>query len=226
MKNLLVLALFTLIAIQVQAQFKFYANNCSEKYKAKIFVNNCAQTTCDGKATIILYDKVSDKELGTFHSADLDFNLTGKQDAKLGWLELSKYQSPLIFGDFNFDGLEDMAIRNGSNGIFMSPSYDIYLADDHKFTLNKSLTQLASENSGMFAVNKKSRELTVERKDGCCYYTTINYTVDAKNKITEASSLLEDLSIADYVTVITRKYVDGKVIKTVKKFKTKEYYKQ
>ncbi|RZK20725.1 MAG: hypothetical protein EOO86_03400 [Pedobacter sp.] len=214
-------------SFQAAAQFKFLANNCSNQYKAKIFVADCDNGLCGGKSTIILYDKDSDKELETFHSADLDFSLAEKQDARIGWLELGKYQSPLIFGDFNFDGLEDMAIRNGSTGTYMSPSYDVYIANaNSKFILNKELTKLASENLGMFEVDKKTKQLTIEQKDGCCYHKTINYILDAKNNLTEVSSVIEDSSIGDIVTVITQKKVSGRIIKTVQRFKTADYYKQ
>lgn len=205
----------------------FLANNCSNQYNAKIFVENCDNGVCGGKSTIILYDKISDKELETFHSADLDFSLSEKQDAKIGWLELSKYQSPLIFGDFNFDGKEDMAIRNGSQGVYISPSYDVYLATtNNRFILNTNLTKLASENLGMFEVDKKNKLLIIEQKDGCCYHKTINYSIDVKNKLTEVSSVIEDSTAGDIVTVITQKKVGGKTARTVKRFKTDEYYKQ
>lgn len=215
-----------LTGFQSQAQYKFLANNCSNQYSAKLFVVTCDDGHCGGRATIILYDKISGKEINTFNSADLDFDLNEKQDAKLGWLELGKHQSPLIFGDFNFDGNEDLAIRNGSNGAFMSPSYDIYLATaDQKFYLNTAFSQLASENLGLFTINNKNKQLITERKDGCCYYITTHYVIDAKNKPVEISSVLEDTSIGDDVTVITRKTVNGKVFKTIQRFKAKDYYK-
>lgn len=225
MKNLFIFCLF-LISFQAGAQFKFLANNNSEQYKAKIFVADCADGLCGGKATIILYDKISNKELETFHSVDLDFSLNGNQDAKIGWLDLGKYQSPLIFGDFNFDGIEDLAIRNGSKGLYMSPSYDIYLATNNKFFLSKELTKLASENLGMFGIDKKNKLLSVEQKNGCCYQQTISYRIDKKNLVTEVSSVIEDSSIGDDVTVITTKVVNGKKQRTVQKYKIKDYYSE
>ena len=134
MKSLFIFCGILLLFSSSQAQFKFLANNSSDQYKAKIFVEKCEGNACSGKATIIIYEKVTDRETDIFHSEDLDFGLTATQNAKLGWLELGKYQTPLIFGDFNFDGLEDLAIRNGSNGAYGSPSYDVYLSSkENKF---------------------------------------------------------------------------------------------
>jgi len=226
MKNLICSCAFLLIGLYVQAQFKFTANNSSNNFKAKIFVENCTTGYCDGKATIILYDKITDQEIQTFTSKDLDFGLTEMQNAKLGWLDLGKYQTPLVFGDFNFDGIEDLAIRNGNNGAYASPSYDVYLSVGGKFVLNASLTKLASENLGLFDVDRKSKQLSIHIKNGCCFDKTINYKFDVKKDLYEDSSVIEDSSISDYVTVITQKLVDGKIKKTVQKFKFKDYYSQ
>ena len=227
MKSLFIFCGILLLFSNSQAQFKFLANNSSDQYKAKIFVDKCEGNACGGKATVIVYDKVTGREIDTFHSEDLDFGLTETQNAKLGWLELGKYQTPLIFGDFNFDGLEDLAIRNGNKGAYSSPSYDIYLAAaENKFLPNSELTKLASENLGMFDVDKKLKQVSIHQKDGCCFDKTINYKFDAKNVPYEDSSVIEDSSIADIVTVITQKMVDGKVKRTVQKFKMKDYYNQ
>lgn len=227
MKSLIIFCSILLVASTSKAQFKFLANNSSDQYKAKIFVDKCEGNACGGKATVIIYDKVTDREIDTFHSEDLDFGLTETQNAKLGWLELGKYQTPLIFGDFNFDGLEDLAIRNGNNGAYASPSYQVYLTSkENKFLLNNELTKLASENLGMFDVDKKTKQIAIHQKDGCCFDKTINYKFDAKNLPYEDSSVIEDSSIADIVTVITQKIVDGKIKRTVQKFKMKDYYNQ
>ncbi|QPH41051.1 XAC2610-related protein [Pedobacter endophyticus] len=221
----LILFCLSLSALYSSAQYKFLANNCSNQYDVKVFVANCESRMCGGKATLILYDKITGKEIETFHSLDLDFNLTDKQNEKLGWIELGKYQSPLVFGDFNFDGYEDMAIRNGSNGAYSSPSFDVYLsAANQKFELNAELTKLASENLGMFDVDKKRKELVIHLKSGCCYQQSISYQFFSKNKLTEVSSVIEDSSIGDDVTVITRRLIDGKMQKKVEKFKIKDYY--
>ncbi|WP_412465844.1 XAC2610-related protein [Pedobacter sp. KLB.chiD] len=216
-----------LLFSNAQAQFKFLANNSSAQYKAKIFVDKCEENACSGKATVIIYDQLTDREIDTFHSENLVFSLNETQNAKLGWLELGKYQTPLIFGDFNFDGLEDIAISNGNNGAYSSPSYDIYLSSkEHNFLKSGELTKLASENLGMFDIDKKTKQIATHQKDGCCFDKTINYKFDAKNVPYEDSSVIEDSSIADIVTVITQKNVDGKVKRTVQKFKLKDYANQ
>lgn len=223
MKYTAILLLF--IAMHAQGQYKFLDNTSSNQYEAKIFVANCENGLCGGKGTIILYDKISGAELQTFNSPDLQFSLTEKQDAKLGWLPLGKYQSPLIFGDFNFDGHEDIAIRNGSKGAYDSPSYNIYTAASAtKFNIDTRLSELASNNLGMFAVDKKNQRISIMEKSGCCYQKTISYKQDSKKQWFVIESVIEDSSIGDEVVVITQKLINGKMQKTVEKFKTKDYY--
>jgi hypothetical protein len=188
-------------------------------------VADCENGLCGGKGTVILYDKISGAELTTFHSTDLEFSLTEKQDAKLGWLPLGKYQSPLIFGDFNFDGREDIAIRNGNKGAYDSPSYDIYTATSStQFNIDTRLSQLASNNLGMFSIDKKNQRISVLEKTGCCYQKTISYKQDSKKQWIIVESVIEDSSIGNEVVVITQKLINGKMEKTVEKFKTKDYY--
>lgn len=225
MKNLLIICGALFISFNATAQFKFLSNNTSNEYNAKLFVADCNNGHCEGKSTIMLYDKISGEEIQTFSSIDLNFSLTDKQDARIGWIDLGKYQSPLIFGDFNFDGVEDLAIRNGNNGAYASPSYDVYLSSkNRKFVLDKNFTKLASENLGMFNIDRKKKQISVEEKSGCCYHKTTSYTVDAKKGLTEVASVIEDSSIGDDVTVITQKLIGGKMQKTIQKFKTKDYY--
>lgn len=223
MKYLTICLLF--ISVCAQGQYKFIDNTSSGQYEAKIFVANCEKSSCDGKGTIIMYNKISGAEIQTFHSINLEFSLTDKQDAKLGWLPLGKYQSPLIFGDFNFDGFEDIAIRNGSKGSYDSPSYDVYVATvNAKFSLDARLTALASQNLGMFALDKKNQWISTEEKNGCCYLKTTRYKQDHKKQWLVVETVIEDSSIGEDVLVITQKLINGKIQKTVEKFKIKDYY--
>ncbi|WP_053187849.1 XAC2610-related protein [Pseudomonas thivervalensis] len=66
-------------------------------------------------------------------------------------------QSLLYFDDFNFDGRQDLAIRNGNHpDAIYTPTFDVYLQDPQttQWVLNPALTSLAKEDSkGMFSVS-------------------------------------------------------------------------
>jgi hypothetical protein len=227
MKNLVILMAFVLVSNYSKAQNNFVYQKPLSKYFAKISLANCKDGLCSGNANIKIFDQESHKEIQSFVSADLDFALTENQDPKNDTVTLSKDQSPVIFGDFNFDGLEDIAIRNGSNELYSAPSYDVYLLKNNQsFTFSKDLTRLASNNLGMFTIDKKNKLLTVDQKDGSYYHKTISYKFDTKKGLIEVSSTIEDASIGDNVVVIKQKIVDGKMQKTIQKFKTTDYYVQ
>ncbi|MDO7899369.1 XAC2610-related protein [Pseudomonas citrulli] len=71
--------------------------------------------------------------------------------------------SLLYFADFNFDGRQDLAIRNGTDPeSSYKPMFDVYLQDPQKpqWILNAALTALAKEaSSGMFSVIAQDRIL-------------------------------------------------------------------
>jgi len=228
MKKLLIIILSICTGHFAKAQYKFNDETSSSQYDAKITVANYSGTFCSGPGIITLSDKITKEKTQVFTSADLTFSLTENQHPETGEINLGKYQSPLIFGDFNFDGIEDVAIRNGHNNIYNGASYTVYLyhVNKKKFVLNKELTDLATNNMGMFAIDRKNKSLTITQKEACCYYKDITYKVSASNKPYFVQSVIEDSSIGEDVTVITQKIVDGKLKKTVQKYKTKDYYRQ
>lgn len=65
---------------------------------------------------------------------------------------IGEAESPIFFEDFNYDGLPDVVVRNGNNGNYGAASFDIYTATaggDSQYTLNKELTELAQNYSGL-----------------------------------------------------------------------------
>jgi len=72
----------------------------------------------------------------------------------------------LVMDDFNFDGYNDLALRNGNTGAYNSPSYDIYLYDPSKkqFIHSEAFTELASHNIGLFVVDPKAKTIKTFNK--------------------------------------------------------------
>lgn len=82
-------------------------------------------------------------------------------------------QSLLYFDDFNFDGRQDLAIRNGNDpDASYKPTFDVYLQDPQKtqWILNPALTNLAKEDSkGMFSFSPLDGILLSQTDRGCCW---------------------------------------------------------
>ena len=87
-------------------------------------------------------------------------------------------QSVIDVDDYNFDGMEDVAICTGGNGSYGMPSYNVYLSSRAagKFVYNAALSKLGS-HLGMFTVDKKNKTIETFDKDGCCWHITERYKV-------------------------------------------------
>ena len=225
MKNYLLVLL--LISNFCVAQNKFEIKNGSEKYNAEISVDSCSTENCEGKAIIKLTDKKTNLLFQKLTSDDLYFFLNEKQKPTVNIIQLYDEQSPLIFDDFNFDGSEDLAIRNGNESAYGGPSYDIYVYNSTKkqFVFSDDLTSLVTDNLGMFETDHKRKRLITYSKSGCCWHMTTEYEVVPNKGLRKVHEFEEDAMNSEYVTVTIRNLVNNKWHNKSKKYKISEYYK-
>ncbi len=209
------------------AQQSFIIKEGSQKYIAAITVEGCKDNTCEGKGTIKLTDKNTNKVLQVLASDDLYFYLDSSFKPTVNVIELYDEQSPLIFEDFNFDGAQDLAIRDGNNGSYGGPSYDVYVFNSTKkrFVISGVLTNLANENLGMFQTDAKRKRLITFAKSGCCWHITTEYKVIPNKGLQKVYELEENALDGEFVIVTTRNLVNNKWINKSKKFKIEDYYK-
>lgn len=212
-------------ATQTSPSYNFNLKDTLD-YSINFSVKNCDSDTCSGTGVINIKDAKSKALIQTIKSDDLFFFKDTLAKTSTDDTVLYDEQSPIIIGDFNFDNYADLAIRNGSNGGYGAPSYDIYLFNttNKKFVLSEPLTKLASENQGMFFVDEIEKLLTTFSKDGCCWHKTDQYQV-TNNQPVLIYSLIEDASDeGDNVLITEKELIDGKWVTTTKKLSQKEYY--
>ncbi|MDR6369016.1 hypothetical protein J2795_000746 [Chryseobacterium bernardetii] len=126
------LSAFLLLGPLCFGQYQFEVKNVSKSYDAIIRIEDCYDDRCGGKGTVDLFDHKNSK-VQTFVSDDLVIYTGQGQKLTQGKLiPLSKDQRAVIIDDFNFDGTEDVAIRNGNMGNYSSASYDVYVFQQHK----------------------------------------------------------------------------------------------
>lgn len=206
----------------------FQINNGSSLYNAQFIVKTCEKDECSGNAQIKLYKKGSTQVFQTLNSEDLNFYLDKKQQPSVNVIQLYNEQSPLIFEDFNFDGQQDLAIRNGNQSSYGGPSYDVYVFNKthQKFVLSDALTALAYDNLGMFQTDAKRKRLITFAKSGCCFHVTSEYAVIPNKGLKLVYELTEDAMGGEQVKVTTKTYnlKNGKWRSTVKKFPIDKYY--
>jgi hypothetical protein len=206
----------------------FQIQNGSKLYNAQLDVAHCEKDECSGQARILLYQKGSQQIFQTLTSDDLNFYLDKKQQPSVNVIQLYNEQSPLIFEDFNFDGQQDLAIRNGNESSYGGPSYDVYVFNKtrQKFVPSSELTELAYDNLGMFQTDAKRKRLITFAKSGCCFHVTSEYAVIPNKGLKLVHEVTEDAIGGEQVKVTTRTYnlKNGKWGTTVKKFPVDEYY--
>ncbi|ASK30140.1 hypothetical protein CEY12_08445 [Chryseobacterium sp. T16E-39] len=210
-------------------QNHFELKSGSNQYDAAITVADCDGEKCSGNGTVELRDKKTSRVVQTLNSDDLYFYLNKDQQPSVNVIQLYNEQSPLIFNDFNFDGSEDIAVRNGNESSYGGPSYDVYVYNSTKkqFVISDELTSLAFENLGMFQTDSKRKRIITFSKSGCCWHITTEYRIIPKKGLDKVFELEEDaMGGGDFVKVTRREKIKNKWIIKTKKYPIKEYYKE
>lgn len=198
-------SLLFLFSTAVFAQKTFLLKNASKYFDVKIQIGNCETDTCEEEGTIFLTKKGRQKIFQKIEMTNVFLELGTNQKPTANLIELyGENNSGIIFDDYNFDRLEDVAIRNGNNGAYGAPSYDVYLFNKTKnrFVENRSLTEIASNNLGMFTVDKKAKTIETFTKSGCCWHQTTRYKI-VNNKPKKVYVLTEDAMNSGKVTKVT-----------------------
>lgn len=202
----------------------------SVHYRAEGKVANGNERKCFGAGVITLYAHGSTTALQEIRSPNLTFT---KMFQDSDWIRVepdtTTYEgTPIYFDDFNFDGNEDIAVRNGNRGAYASPSFDVYLfhAPRKCFVLSKELTKIASENLGIFEIDTKQKRLITQTKSGCCWHLERKYEIVRGNNIRKVFEEEHDaLSFTNgFVKITTRTLVKGRWKILVKKYRSKDYY--
>jgi len=225
MKNIIVLTcLFLLLCSSVLAQKTFELKNASEYFDIKIKVENCDEGFCGGKASFFFYKKGGKTAYQVINLDDTQIQLDESGNAQANISMLYDNQSAVNIGDFNFDGMEDVAICDGANGSYGGPSYQVYLSSRAagKFVYSQAFSNLG-QHLGMFEVDKKKKVLRIFDKSGCCWHVTEEYSV-VNNRPVKVFIEEEDATIPDNtkVKVTTKTLVKGKWQTKVKYVKREE----
>jgi hypothetical protein len=213
MMQRLSLILLLLFSSSAFAQERFDIKDVAKDYDVRIEVAKCENQICEGKATFTLFKKGESKPFQIFRLANTSFMLDEGKRPTANKTMLYDEQSAVNFGDYNFDGTEDLALCDGANGSYGMPSYQIYLfsPQSKKFVNSPAMTRLGKEYLGMFEVDAEQRVLRTSGKSGCCYHVTEEFSV-VKNRPRKVFEVIEDATIADEkrVKITTRKLVNGR----------------
>ena len=216
------------------AQETFRISSSSAVYDLVVEIDRCDEeqkpfNVCIGPGRVSIYRKGTAFPFQVFSLKNINVHkdqLAYNPEIDKNTRKLYDDEYSFIFGDFNFDAKEDLAVCNGRNGGYGAPSYNVYLYNgtSKKFVENVSLSKLTEGYLGLFFVDSKKRQLVAYSKSGCCYHETELYKV-IRNKPVLVEKIIEEASGDDalgYVVIVTtRKLVNGKWAKRVSKKKIK-----
>lgn len=207
-----VISLVLILSTSAFAQATFDLKNASKYFDIRVKVEKCDDGYCSGKASFSFFKKNGSKPYQVIDLDDTQIQLSQTGQPLTNISLLYDDQSVVNVGDFNFDGMEDIAICDGANGSYGGPSYRVYLSSRSagKFVYSKDFSALG-EHLGMFAVDKKRNRLSTFDKSGCCYHIAEEFIV-VKNKPFKVRTVEEDETASDErITTITNKtWVGGK----------------
>ena len=216
---------FMLLGPLCFGQYQFEVKEASKNYNAIIHIDNCFDDQCMDKGTVEVFDNKNSK-VQSFTSDNLVLKLGKGQRLERGKvIALTNEQSPVIFGDFNFDGTEDLAIRNGNMGNYSSASYDVYVFNSTRmsFVKSKELTELGSDNFDFFETDPVRKRLIAFGKSGCCNFFTTEYEVIPNKGLDKVLEKEEDESEDGYVKVIIKEKKNNKWTTRTKVYPSDQY---
>jgi hypothetical protein len=217
--KIVILCILFFTVIPVLGQKTFELKNASKYFDIKLAVAKCDDEFCRGRATFSFYKKGASTPYQLINLPDTLVQLESGGKPLVNVNLLYDAQSVVNVGDFNFDGMEDVALCDGENGSYGAPSYRVYLSSRAagKFVFNKPLTDLGRHLS-MFTVDAKNKTLETFDKSGCCWHITERYKV-VNNRPVKVFEEVEDATVdpgGKRAKVTTKKLVSGKWQKSVR----------
>jgi hypothetical protein len=197
-------------AVHSPAQNRFRLTDASKIVNVEIDVGTCTEGSSGrcGPLKVTFFRKKASSPFQTVRLAHTDMwgpvptaNVTNRYDD----------QSVINFGDFNFDGIEDVAICDGTDGGYGMPSYRVYLYSKpaKRFIYSRLLTRMNMGGLGMFEIDRKKKMLFVFTKDSCCWHQTQGFDIH-RGRPRKIYELIEDgTNIDKGLEITTGKLING-----------------
>lgn len=206
-----------LIHINLFSQIQLEIDGFSDKYKGVLTIEKGFEDEVFKKGNISIVQKVTNDRLIDIDSDELTFDIDENGNVKTNVLEIPYgEQSIIIYEDFNFDGIKDLAVMDGQHSCYHGPSFQIYLEIDNKLVFSSEFTSLAQEYCGMFQVDYKTKTIHTMTKSGCCWHQFSEFKV--VDNILKPIHIVEENAMAfPFHTTKITKWTDEKEIVKIKK---------
>ena len=191
-------------------QKTFSIKHTSKNYDFTIAPSDTSRAKGNLIGVIIrIYKKGEDKPFQEIISASCNFSIN--DSTKLPSVNDEKGIHAIIINDFNFDGLEDIAVQNGMPASMQSTHpYDIYLysSERNNFVFNKDFTVLAE--NGMFEVDTPDNSLRSSYVSGCCHHETNKYKITDNKPTMVYTEVLNETGKDPEIKAYTKTLENGK----------------
>ncbi|WFO16182.1 hypothetical protein M601_021465 [Cellulophaga baltica 4] len=178
------LLLLGILPVLTLAQRTYTISDFSSTYNATIAIEQGFENDTFKKGSFSIVNTSTDKQVLFIESDELIIETDNNTEEKINTISLPyDRQNFLIFQDFNFDGLEDVAFMDGRNSCYGGPSYQIYLQEHHTFVHSPEFTRLSYEYCGMFQIAEKTKTIHTMTKSGCCWHQFSEFKVQDNKPI-------------------------------------------
>jgi hypothetical protein len=192
------------------AQKTYEFKNSSKSYNVRLAIESCDENVCSGEGKFSIFRKGKKKAFQTL-TTRTEFKAEGAKrlDPKI----LHNYEHLVFFEDYNFDGINDLAIRDGNHNFDNGPSYQIYLFSPKRkrFIHSRALTNLnQTKYMGAMQVDQKKKVLRAFSRRYEKWESTEEFTVVRGNRLKKVYQRTEDYTDKNRIKYTTKRLVKGK----------------
>ena len=218
-------------ALGVAAQETIIFKGKSKIYDVKVTYEKCSdeddEAVCDAKAAFYLMKKNQTQIFQSFEIGETYVRLPRERQKKDGVTIISGTEgSGVFFDDYNFDGVDDLAISNGNYRPYGGATYEVFLFSKRagKFVKSEELTELEAANMSV-DLNKKLKIIETQTKSGCCWHEKARYRF-VGGRLQKFYVFTEDATGGGkWVKLTTERLVRGKWRTTSRRVLLSKYYK-
>lgn len=188
----------------------------AERYRATLEISSQDEVFRPG--IIRVYDKHSGAELIQVRSDELVLDTDAKTSQVKANVHELPYgeQSVLIYDDFNFDGIKDLAVMDGQFSCYHGPSYQVFLGTAEGFRHSEAFTDLAQSYCGFFDYDAKTQRVSTMAKSGCCSHWFTTYIIRNGEPVVETETTIDANGAAGLPKETRWQDVDGKRVSSTR----------
>lgn len=170
--------LILLSSASVFGQTSYEIKGFSEKYIGILTIEKGYEDALFNKGEISIFNTERNENVIQVFSDEFIFEKDNVLDVGNETLQLPYgSQNIILYQDFNFDGIKDIAVTDGQNNCDQASSFQVYLADDNGFIHSPEFTKLTQDYCGLFEVDDGKETIKTMISKGCCWHEYSEFKV-------------------------------------------------